>query len=294
MRVVVTNVRAEMEAVLADVEIAAASVPRDLILAAPKLRWYQQWAAGADWLQAHPEAVGRDFVLTSTSGIHAVPISEHVLAMMLMFARDMPRSMRAQLRHEWPKGEGKASTFELPGKTLLVVGLGAIGRRTGQLASAFGMKVIGVRRNPGQQVEGVESIVGPGQLHAVLPLADMVLLALPLTEETRHMFGAAELRLMKPTAYLFNVGRGASVDEAALIEALRQRRIAGAGLDVTETEPLPADSPLWEMENVILTPHYSGGMASYNEKALEIFTDNLRRYQAGEPLRNVVDKRLGY
>ncbi|MGC8782588.1 MAG: NAD(P)-dependent oxidoreductase, partial [Anaerolineae bacterium] len=137
-------------------------------------------------------------------------------------------------------------------------------------------------------------VVGPDRLLEVLPLADLVVLTIPLTPETSHLIGERELRAMKPTAYIFNIGRGGTMDEAALIRALREGWIAGAGLDVFEKEPLPADSPLWQMENVIITAHYAGATPHYNERAMAIFLDNLRRYRAGEPLRNVVDKTLGY
>jgi phosphoglycerate dehydrogenase-like enzyme len=151
-----------------------------------------------------------------------------------------------------------------------------------------------VRRNRSIGVPGVERIVGPDHLRGLLPAADFVVLAVPLTPETKRMIGGEEFRLMRRTAYLIDVGRGATVDERSLVRALRQQWIAGAGLDVFETEPLPKDSPLWDMENVIVTAHYSGNTPHYNERAMAVFLDNLQRYQAGEPLRNVVDKRLGY
>jgi phosphoglycerate dehydrogenase-like enzyme len=156
------------------------------------------------------------------------------------------------------------------------------------------MRVIGVRRNPREPVPGVERIVGPDRLLEVLPLADFVVLTIPLTPETRHLIGEPQLRAMKPTAYLFNIGRGGTIDEVALIRGLREGWIAGAGLDVFAKEPLPADSPLWRMENVLITAHYAGATPHYNERAMAIFLDNLRRYRAGAPLRNVVDKSLGY
>jgi phosphoglycerate dehydrogenase-like enzyme len=153
---------------------------------------------------------------------------------------------------------------------------------------------LGVRRNPERGAAGVEAMFGPNRLLDVLPEADFVVITAPLTDETRGMIGERELRAMRPTAYIVNIGRGGIVDEDALICALQEGRIAGAGLDVFETEPLPEDSPLWKMENVVITAHYAGATPHYDERAMAIFLDNLRRYKAGEPLRNVVDKKLGY
>jgi len=214
---------------------------------------------------------------------------------MLAFARGLPRSFRAQGRREWVvHTDNEDTVFELAGKTMLLLGLGAIGQRTALVAAALGMRVFGVRRNPHIKVPEVEMVVGPGSLCDVLPQADFVVLTLPLTRDTRGMIGAEELMRMKPSAYLVNVGRGAIVDEQALARALREGWIAGAGLDVFEQEPLPPHSPLWEMQNVTITAHYSGSSPKYNERAMEIFLDNLQRYLVGQPLRNVVDKRLGY
>jgi phosphoglycerate dehydrogenase-like enzyme len=293
MRLVVTDDAAEIEAVLPEVEIATGHVPPALLVRMPNLRWYQQWGAGADWLLRHPEIASRDFILTNASGVHAIQISEHILALMLAFARCLPQAIRAQTRGEWERQE-RENLFELAGKTLVLIGVGAIGSRTAALAAALDVQVIGVRRNAGEPAPGVARMVGPDRLLEALPLADFVVLTIPLTPETRHMIGGRELRAMKPGAYIFNIGRGGTIDEAALIRALREGWIAGAGLDVFEKEPLPAGSPLWQMENVIVTAHYSGATPHYSERAMAIFLDNLRRYRVGEPLRNVVDRALGY
>ena len=294
MRIVVTRDREEIEAILDEIEIIAGWCPRELVLRAPNLRWFQQWGAGADWLLRYPEAVEREFILTNASGVHPIPISEHILAFMLAFARELPRAIRAQEHRQWiPQGQHQG-VFELAGKTMVLIGVGEIGRRTAWVATALGMRVLGVRRDPSQSAPGVEAMFGPDRLLELLPQADFVVLTVPLTRETQGMIGERELRAMKPTAYLINIGRGGTVQEKALVRALQEGWIAGAGLDVFETEPLPEDSPLWEMDNVIITSHYAGITPHYHERAWAIFMDNLRRYRSGDPLRNVVDKRLGY
>ncbi len=284
--------KADIEARLNDVEAAVGSFSRDLMARASNLKWYQQWGAGADWLLEHPELAQKDFTLTNVSGIHEIPIGEQIMTYLLMFARSFPQIMRAQLASSWSQEESK--TFELAGKTMLLLGTGAIGAYTAKLAEAFGVKVVGVRRNPEKQVEHIAEMVALGDLSAALPDADFVVLTLPLTEDTRHIIGEAELERMKSTAILVNIGRGGLVDEPALVRALQEGKLAGVGLDVFETEPLPETSPLWELENVILTPHMAGDTPHYDERALEVFLNNLRRFAAGEPLTHVVDKQAGY
>ena len=292
-RLVITNRKEEIETLLGEIEAAAGNFPVGWVERAPALRWFQQWFAGADWLKKYPAAVEKDFILTNNSGVHAISISEHILACLLAFARALPNSMRAQQERRWARDE-MGQTFELAGKVMLLVGVGAIGQRTAQLARGLGMRVWGVRRSPEQAEEGIERMVGPAGFHDLLPEADFVVLTIPATEETQGMVGREALERMKPSAYLVNIGRGKTVDEAALVEALRSGKIAGAGLDVFETEPLPPDSPLWEMPNVILTPHIAGEAQHYNERTMDIFLDNLQRYTRHLPLNNVVDKKLGY
>jgi phosphoglycerate dehydrogenase-like enzyme len=294
MRMLVTRDRAEIAEALDDIEIAVGGFPRDLLPEARNLRWLQQWGAGADWLLRHPEAVELEFVLTNASGVHPIPISEHILMFLLAFARGFHRAVRAQSCHKWIPHQQQEGLFELAGKTMVLVGVGSIGRRTAEVTKALGMRVLGVRHNPEVDAPGVEAMFGPDQLLDLLPQADFVVLTVPLTRETRGMIGKAELRAMRTTAYIVNIGRGGAIQEPVLIQALQKRWIAGAGLDVFETEPLPPDSPLWDFDNVIVTFHYAGLTPRYNERAMEIFVDNLRRYRAGELLRNVVDKTLGY
>ena len=176
----------------------------------------------------------------------------------------------------------------------MLLGVGAIGARFARLCAACDMKVVGLRRDPSRDSVGVSRMVGPSDLSEELPLADVVANTLPLTAETRHMLGRTEFQRMKQGAVVLNIGRGATIDESAMIDALNSGKLRGAGLDVFETEPLPAESPLWDMENVIITSHHAGETPNYSARAFEIFADNLERYLRGADLRNVVDKQLGY
>lgn len=274
---------------------------------APRLRWVQLHTAGADHVATHP-LFKTGVIFTTTSGLHAVNMAEYVLASILAWARHFRELFDCQRQAHWP-GEERWTRFaarELRGATLGVVGYGSIGREVSRLACALGMHVLALKRHPQRREDTgfsfvgdqpgclPEAVYGPDQLLHMLPLCDYVVLAVPLNAETYHMIGERELRAMKPTAYLVNVARGAVVDEAALVRALQEGWIAGAGLDVFEREPLPADSPLWQMDNVLLTPHISGFTPQYEQRAVEIFTENLRRYLAGQPLLNVVDPALGY
>lgn len=295
-QVVVSNDRQTIEHIQNDIEIAATALPLDLhllVLRGEKLKWVQQWGAGVNWIMQYPELIRKDFILTNVSGIHAIPISEQIVGYLLAFARSLHHAIRAQGERGWWKPE-RSTLFELAGKTMLIIGTGAIGARTAYLAQALDMRVLGVRRNPEREINGVEAMFAPDQLLELLPEADFVVLTIPLTQETKGMIGEPELRAMKSNAYILNIGRGGTIQEKVLVRALQKGWIAGAGLDVFEKEPLPEDSPLWDMDNVIITAHYSGSTPHYNERAMRIFTDNLRRYMAGEPLKNVVDKKLGY
>jgi phosphoglycerate dehydrogenase-like enzyme len=292
-RVVYTTDRAEIERLLPELEIVAGFFPSEWVVRAPQLRWYQQWGAGADWLMEHPQAIEKDFILTNASGVHTIPISEHIIGMLLALGRGLHHAAQAQARHEWWRPSAD-TVFELSGKTMLLIGVGAIGARTAAIAAALGMRVEGVRSNPERPADGVAAMFGPQQLAERLPNADVVVLTVPLSPDTRAMIGETEFHLMKPSAIIVNIGRGGTIDEPALIAALRDGHIAGAALDVFAQEPLPADSPLWDMPNVFLTSHYSGINPLYNERAMAIFLDNLERFEAGSEMRNVVDTRAGY
>lgn len=265
----------------------------DILDAAPALQWLHQRGAGIDRI-ATPRLLASRLLLTNGSGNHAPNIAEHVLGLMLAFARQLPALIHAQRERRWQPPAAR-SLFELSGQTLVVVGFGAIGRALAQRAGALGMKVIGVRRSaPATPGDGMARIVAMAELDAVLADADHVAIAAPLTAQTRDLFSTQRFAAMKPGAYLYNVGRGAIVDHAAVLAALRSGRLAGAGLDVTEPEPLPPDSPLWDEPNVIVTAHSSGLTPRSFERYQALLVDNLRRFARGEPLLNVVDVRRGY
>jgi phosphoglycerate dehydrogenase-like enzyme len=286
--------KAEVEPFLDRIEIAMGDIPFSLIPRMPNLRWVQLWSAGVDALQRFPDLREKPFQLTTASGIHGQQLAEHTFGMILARNRNFPAAFAAQKRHEWleTRDQGMA---DLSGKTMLILGYGVIGERIARTALVFGMKVTGLRRtvSKGGAPQGVR-LESSEKLGDFLPEADYVVNILPFTPETRHYVGEAEFRRMKGGAVYVNVGRGGTTDEAALIQALASKRIAGALLDVTEQEPLPPDSPLWDMDNVILTSHYAGRHAEYSRLALNVALENLGRYVRGEPLKNLVDKTKGY
>ncbi|OLC12039.1 MAG: hypothetical protein AUH44_01110 [Chloroflexi bacterium 13_1_40CM_68_15] len=259
-----------------------------LLDATPKLRWYQSVGAGVDTipLGAFQE---RGIVLTNNSGSYDVQIAEHVMMFLFAASRRLQLYRDRQLRREWKDHDHQ----ELRDATLVVYGMGSIGAEVARLACAVGMRVVGVRRRPAPQ-PGVSRVVASEQLADVAGEADYLAVTAPLTPATRGAVSREVIARMKPSAWIVNIGRGAIVDEAALVEALREQRIAGAALDVFTKEPLPADSPLWTLENVILTPHTSGDSPRVGDRTLALFAENLRRYKAGEPLLNRVDLALGY
>lgn len=264
--------------------------------AARKLEWLHSTAAGVAQLM-YPELRASGVTVTNASGVHAVPIAEHVIGLLLALARRFPSAFRHQAAHHWGQQEiwdEPVRPRELRGATLVVVGLGAIGREVARLARGLGMSVVAVTRS-GQDAAGVTDRVAPASvLDALLPEADFVVLAAPETPETHQLMNAARLAQMKPEAYLVNVARGSLVEESALVTALREHRIAGAALDVAGEEPLPESSPLWTLENCILTPHLSGATDSLWDRQAELLCDNLDRWFSGRELRNRVDLARGY
>lgn len=283
--------REQLDEFLAEAEIIYGfRFPRDLIARAPRLKWIQTMGAGVDFLDE--ELLLSRAVMTNVSGIHATPIGEFVLQLMLMFVKQAPLCFQLKQEKRWTR----FPLTVLRSRTVGIVGLGSIGREVARLAKAFGMRVVATRRSAKQvtRARHVDILLPPERLGQLLAESDFVVLAPPLTSETRGLIGEEELRNMKSTAYLINIARGGIVDEEALVRALDEHRIAGAGLDVFATEPLPADSRLWQFPNVILSPHVAGSMEDYFVRATELFCENLRRYLGGKRLLNVVDKKRGY
>jgi phosphoglycerate dehydrogenase-like enzyme len=249
---------------------------------AEKLKWVHTAMAGIEDFM-YPEFTESDIVLTNSSGVASVGIAEHVLGMMLSFSRKIFESAWYQFQGEYGRfeiWEGDPVPFELEGKTIGIIGYGSIGREIASRCKALGMKVIALKRTT--------------PIEELLKISDFVTVTLPLTDETRGMIGEQELKMMKRDAYLINIARGEIIQEKALIKALKDRWIAGAALDVFEKEPLPKDHPFYKMSNVLITPHISGTNPEYMNRVVEIFMENLERYLEGKPLKNIIDKKLGY
>jgi phosphoglycerate dehydrogenase-like enzyme len=272
-------------------------LPRERFAAARSLRWLHTPTAAVHPL-LFPELVQSDVVLTNSTEVHGRVVAEHVMALVFALARKVPQAARFQQKHLWGAeamwNEG-VHPREIAGATLGLIGLGGIGRRVAQMASALGMRVIAVREHVEKgSPEGIEAVFPPAALDELLAQSDFVVLAVPVTAATNGLFQASRFAAMKPTAYLINVGRGEQMDEPALIEALRTRRIAGAALDVFAQEPLPADSPLWDLENLLITPHTASQTDQLWPRHYALFSENLSRYLACQPLQFVVDKNRGY
>ena len=283
---------------LRDAEILfTISLRPEQFAAARALKWIQAPSAAVHQM-LFPELINSDVILTNAREVHGPVVAEHVIALLFALAKKIPQAAIFQQKHFWGQeaiwSEG-SHPRELSGATLGLIGLGSIGRRVAQMASVLGMRVIAVREHVEKgTVDGVESVFAPSALDKVLAQSDYVVLAAPLLDKTRGLINAERFALMKPESFLINVGRGPQVDEAALADTLRNRRIAGAALDVFEQEPLPANSPLWDLENLLITPHTAGLTDKLWHRHYELFSDNLRRYIARQPLRYVVDKIKGY
>ncbi|HET7264038.1 MAG TPA: D-2-hydroxyacid dehydrogenase [bacterium] len=283
--------RDEAVAQAADVDIATGwSLPPALLERGRRLKWVHAFNAGVDGFVGLPGIRDRRIVLTRTVGAH-VALPDHVMALVLAFARRLHVDIRNQIEHKWDRPSGIGE--DVAGKVLGIMGLGQIGKPLATRAAAFGMRVIGTKRTP-EPVPHVDLVLPPDRIGDCLKEADYVVALLPLTPETRGRMGEREFRSMKPAAVFINVSRGPIVQEAALVRALREGWIAGAGLDVFEAEPLPADNPLYDFPQVIITPHVSGITPKFFERIATIFSRNLRRYVTGEPLANVIDVERGY
>ncbi|MCY4137655.1 MAG: D-2-hydroxyacid dehydrogenase [Rhodobacteraceae bacterium] len=290
LRVLSANDAASLDRYVAEADVLLAQhFPVEVFDKARRLRWFQSTNAGVDSIFPIRDRVG-DLTVTSARGMHGEVIADFVMAGITMMHWDFPRFMREQTRREW-HARGVAPLAE---RVLGVVGLGSIGTAIARRAKGAGMTVVGSKRDVTQSVAGVDRLFPPTGLEELLQLSDFVVLAVPQVPETTGLIGREQLRLMGDTAFLVNIARGSVCVEGELIDALRAGTIAGALLDVFEREPLPADSPLWSMPNVIVTPHTAGYPSNYDARAFEIFGDNLQRFLDNKSLRNVVDLRQGY
>ena len=289
----------------------AGAPPRELGRA-PNLKWVQLHMAGVNGLYDHPLYMESAIPLVTSSGVHGATIAEYAITMLLALAHRVPRMVAWQAKGAWPPDRERWPLFvptEVRGATLGIIGYGSIGRELARIATAaFAMRVLACKRDPGARADAGYGLPGtgdpegllpaewfsPAQLEAMLARSDVVVMCAPLTPDTTHMIGERQLRAMKPSAYFINVGRGASVDEVALAQALNDKRIAGAAVDVFAQEPPPAGHVLYGAANVILSPHVSGFLPTYDDKCTDLFAENLRRYLAGAPLLNVVDRARGY
>jgi len=269
---------------------------RRLVPQAAKLRWLHTPLAGVDRVLS-PELLATTVRITSSRGVNSVSVAEHALALVLALTRGIVTAARAQKERRWVQTDlygRRPPLSELNGRLLGIWGLGEIGRDLAVRARALGMTVWGVTRKGGQPPAGVDRLLSRDKADAMLRAADVLVLALPLTRATEGILGERELRSMKPSAVLINIGRGTLVQEPALVRALRENWIMGAGLDVFATEPLPADSPLWDLPNVVVTPHVAGTHPDYMARSADLFRKNLKLYLANKPLLNEVDRTTGY
>jgi phosphoglycerate dehydrogenase-like enzyme len=287
----------------ADIDLAdtadvafALTLPKDAVARAARLKWVH---CSGHAIGHFPlaELAARAIVVTNSRGVQAIPIAEHVMACILALARRLPQTMRDQQERLWRPNDliGDLSPWVLAGRTLAIIGVGTLGEAIATRARPFGMHVIGLRRHPERgRPSGIDEVVGPADLVRLLAAADIVVVAAPLTAETNLLLDAGAIAKMKPGAIVVNIARGQLVDEEALAGALKDGRLGGAALDVFTSEPLPASSPLWSMPNVIVTPHNSGFRAGHFDAVIELFSNNLTRFERGVELLNVVDLNAGY
>ena len=273
--------------------LVSMKIDREAFSKAKNLKWIHLGLAGVDKALL-PEVMKSKIKLSSSKGIHAQTLAELVLGMILGFAKGIVTSVSFKNKKVWGFDEVIRSRFNLQGKILGIIGLGLIGIEVAKKAKDFGMKVIAVKNRPGRAPRNVDEIYAKWELNQVLKQSDFIFLSVPLTKETHHLIGKNELGRMKKTAFLINTARGPVVDEKALVDALKKKKIAGAGLDVFEKEPLPESSELWNLDNVIITPHIGGAMPEYYRRVGEVFKENLERFLQGRRLKNLVNRKLGY
>ncbi len=287
-----TEVDAEREIVAADA--AYGSLPANVLKRAERLRWLQAPAAAPLAGYYYPELVEHPLIVTNFRGIYNDHIAAHIMAFVLAFARGLHRYVPQQLRGAWEPGPPNSGVIHLPESTALVIGVGGIGSEAARLLAAFGVRVLGIDARETGPIPYVQALYPPHALDELLPHADWVIMTVPHTPATEGLLHAQRFRRMKSSAFLINIGRGMTVKLADLDAALRQGVIAGAGLDVFEVEPLPAEHPLWSAPNVLLTPHVAGYGPYLDERRMAVLLDNAQRFVRGESLRNVVDKQAWF
>ncbi len=278
-----------------DVFIGWSLRPQQFVTAS-KLRWIHSPAAAVHQLM-FPELIQSNVLVTNSTGIHGPVVAEHAIAVLLALAKRLPQAMQYQAKRTWSQDQlwhEHPRPREVMDSTVAVIGMGSIGREFTARAKALGMKVLAVRENTAKGTDGADAVYSPAEIDTVLPLADYVLLCTPVTPATTGLINTARLSKMKPDAYLINVGRGPLIDEAAVFQALKDKRIAGAALDVFNEEPLPASSPFWSLDNLLLTPHTAAVTERLWERHYKLIVENMNRFLAGKPLLNAVDKKRGY
>lgn len=293
--IVPADAPADVRRELRDADALIGNVTQEMLRDAPKLRWVQVGSAGVETV-LFPELVKSDITLTNCKIIQGPEISDHAFALLLALTRRLNELIPLKAKKAWPQREFQSDRrpIELNGRTALIIGLGGIGMQIAQRAWAFGMNVMAVDPRDMPMTRFVDRVVPPDRLKELLPQADVVFMAAPDTEESRQMIGAAEFSRMKRDSFFIAVSRGKTYDGAALAKALDEKRLAGAGLDVTDPEPLPPDSPLWQFDNVVITPHIAGQSDRFPARQMTVFKENARRFSEGLPLINVVDKAKGY
>ncbi len=278
-----------------DAEVQFGLITRDVFLKAKQLRWIHFIGAGFDYaVRDNPELVESDVVMTNAPKTHAIAMADHVFAMALAFAHRVPELIEDRQARRWETKKYRGRMTELPGTTMGVLAMGEVGKAVAQRAQGFEMDVYAVDLRKMDPPFGVREVWDTGRLDDLLAISDWFVVTAPLTDATRGMIGRPQIERLKPGAYVIAVSRGGIIDEEPLVDALRSGRVAGAALDVTAQEPLPSDSPLWDMPNVLLSPHVSADSPQTWERRKQVFKENLRRYLAGAPLLNVCDKKAGF
>lgn len=279
---------------IVDADVLYGRPDAEVLAAAKQLKLVQSQSAGVDFLMNFPELVESDVILSNTRGAHAPSIAEHSFALLLALTRKVPESLDYQHKHQWRWDGCYRQPREIMGSTIGILGYGQIGRAIAQRASGFEVQTLAVDVHPGSGDRFVETVWPVDKLPDMLALSDILMVAAPLTRETHHMLGAKEFATMRPGSIVIAVSRGGIIDEPALADSLRTGHLYAAGLDVAEIEPLPADSPFWDMDNVLLSHHLAGSSWQKERRCVEILVENVRRLQDGDELINVVDKQAGF